>query len=118
MLQTSVEMVNPGGTGRPALVISARPAPLPPRRSFMVRWPSAFPFAKKYTYFRDLGFGIRDLAVGIRDLAVGIRDLLPVRALGRFAIQLTPSNNAPRNSPPRRTRRTRGGLYLSIETCR
>src|SRR5205823_14426603 len=100
MLQTSVEMVNPGGTGRPALVISARPAPLPPRRSFMVRLPSAFPFAKKYTYFRDLGFGIRDLAVGIRDL-------LPVRALGRFAIQLTPSNNAPRNSPPRRTRRTR-----------
>ena len=26
----SVEIVNPGGTGRPALVISARPEPLPP----------------------------------------------------------------------------------------
>src|SRR5437016_7811704 len=52
MLQTSVEIVNPGGTGRPALVISARPAPLPPRRSFIFRLPSAFPLPKKYTNLR------------------------------------------------------------------
>src|ERR1700704_3448266 len=51
MLQTSVEIVKPGGTGRPAFVISARPAPLPPSRSFMLRLPSAFPLPKKYTYF-------------------------------------------------------------------
>src|SRR5262245_16560216 len=51
MLQTSVEIVNPGGTGRPALVISARPEPLPPSRSFMLRLPSALPFPKKYTCF-------------------------------------------------------------------
>ena len=51
MLQTSVEIVNPGGTGRPAFVISARPDPLPPSRSFMVRLPSALPLPKKYTYF-------------------------------------------------------------------
>src|SRR5207342_1788842 len=64
MLQTSVEIVNPGGTGRPALVISARPEPLPPSRSFMFRLPSAFPPPKKYTCFRDLGFGVRDLPAG------------------------------------------------------
>src|SRR6266850_130518 len=61
MLHTSVEIVNPGGTGRPAFVISARPEPLPPSRSFMFRLPSALPLPKKYTCFRDLGFGIRDL---------------------------------------------------------
>src|SRR4029453_15409979 len=44
-------MVNPGGTGRPALVISASPEPLPPSVSFIVRLPSAFPLPKKYTYF-------------------------------------------------------------------
>ncbi len=53
MLQTSVEMVKPGGTGSPALVISARPAPLPPSRSFIVRLPSALPLPKKYTCFFD-----------------------------------------------------------------
>src|SRR6266487_619928 len=58
MLQTSVETVKPGGTGRPALVISARPAPLPPRRSFMVRLPSAFPAPKKWTYFLALLDGL------------------------------------------------------------
>ena len=34
-------MVKPGGTGRPALVISATPAPLPPSRSRIVALPSA-----------------------------------------------------------------------------
>src|SRR6266849_6003607 len=43
-------MVNPGGTGSAALVISARPAPLPPSRSFISPRPSALPFAKRYTY--------------------------------------------------------------------
>jgi len=46
-LHASVEIVNPAGTGRPALVISARPAPLPPSVSFMVRLPSALPLPKK-----------------------------------------------------------------------
>ncbi len=39
--QASVEIVKPGGTGRPRLVISARFAPLPPRRYFISRLPSA-----------------------------------------------------------------------------
>src|SRR5438105_11571234 len=51
MAHTSVEIVNPGGTGRPALVISARPDPFPPSVSFIVRSPSALPLPKKYTYF-------------------------------------------------------------------
>src|SRR5206468_8967961 len=59
MLQTSVEMVNPGGTGRPAFVISASPDPLPPSRSFIVRLPSALPFAKEYTYFLDFAAAVR-----------------------------------------------------------
>jgi hypothetical protein len=36
----SVVIVNPGGTGSPRFVISARFAPLPPRRSFMSFDPS------------------------------------------------------------------------------
>src|SRR3712207_4803209 len=44
----------PGGTGRPALVISARLAPLPPSVSFIVRSPSALPLPKKYTNFPAL----------------------------------------------------------------
>src|SRR5579864_6908696 len=51
MLQTSVEMVNPGGTGTPARLISARPAPLPPRTSFILPSPSALPPPNAYTYF-------------------------------------------------------------------
>src|SRR5215470_598052 len=43
-------MVNPGGTGRPARLISARPEPLPPSVSFMVPSPSAVPPPNMYTY--------------------------------------------------------------------
>src|SRR5436853_3616892 len=44
-------MVKPAGTGNPILVISARPAPLPPSRSRQVPSPSALPAPKKYTHF-------------------------------------------------------------------
>src|SRR4029077_2819285 len=40
-------MVKPGGTGRPALVISATPAPLPPSRLRI----EALPSSKRYTHF-------------------------------------------------------------------
>src|SRR5665811_1685283 len=43
--RASVVMVNPGGTGRPIRVISARFAPLPPSRSLR----SLLPSAKSYT---------------------------------------------------------------------
>ena len=39
-------MVKPGGTGRPRLAISARLAPLPPRRSRRPALPSALPSPK------------------------------------------------------------------------
>src|SRR6266566_2878784 len=45
--QASVVMVNPGGTGIPARVISAAPAPLPPSRSRIFADPSL----KGYTHF-------------------------------------------------------------------
>src|SRR5262249_10765669 len=47
----SVEMVKPGGTGRPSEVISARPAPFPPRRSRRVGSPSALPSPNEKTNF-------------------------------------------------------------------
>ncbi len=47
MLQAAVDTVKPGGTGRPAFVISANPAPLPPSTSFMSLLPSALPPPKK-----------------------------------------------------------------------
>src|SRR5262249_21452838 len=65
MLQTSVEIVKPGGTGRPALVISARPDPLPPSRSVMCRLPSALPLPKKNTCGRGLELGVRDLGLAL-----------------------------------------------------
>jgi hypothetical protein len=46
-LHASVEIVKPGGTGIPIAVISARFAPLPPKRSFILAEPSAWPLAKK-----------------------------------------------------------------------
>src|SRR3954467_5040551 len=47
-------MVKPGGTGRPALVISARPAPFPPRRSRR----DAFPSRKSQTHFVPAPCGV------------------------------------------------------------
>src|SRR4051812_16272390 len=44
-------MVKPGGTGNPRFDISARFAPLPPRRSRMPAAPSALPSPKVYTHF-------------------------------------------------------------------
>jgi hypothetical protein len=40
-------IVNPGGTGTPRFVISARFAPLPPRTAFISLVPSARPSPKK-----------------------------------------------------------------------
>src|SRR5450759_312077 len=50
-------MVNPGGTGRPAFVISARPAPLPPSSARIFALPSALPPANRYTHFWAFAFG-------------------------------------------------------------
>src|SRR3990170_561306 len=72
MVQTSVEIVKPGGTGRPALVISARPEPLPPSRSFIVRLPSALPLPKKNTCFFDADRAALDLEVERRCVAAAV----------------------------------------------
>src|SRR5215831_2958377 len=52
-------MVKPGGTGKPRFAISARPAPLPPRRLRISARPSAFPFPKLYTHFLAPGGFLR-----------------------------------------------------------
>src|ERR1051326_6791614 len=49
-------MVKPGGTGRPMRLISARLAPFPPSKGFMLPSPSAFLFPNKSTYFSDFEF--------------------------------------------------------------
>src|SRR5450759_2873225 len=49
-MQASVVMVNPGGTGMPMPVISARFAPFPPSSDLS----SALPSPKSYTYFLDI----------------------------------------------------------------
>ena len=46
-IHASVVIVKPGGTFTPRFVISARPDPLPPRRSFISPLPSALPLPKK-----------------------------------------------------------------------
>ena len=48
-MQSEQAMVNPGGTGTPRFVISARFAPLPPRMARMSFVASARPSPKKYT---------------------------------------------------------------------
>src|SRR5690606_19790922 len=58
--------VKPGGTGRPRLLISARFAPLPPRRLRSLAAPSALPSPNVYTHFAimaslDAGRLIKDL---------------------------------------------------------
>src|SRR5690606_27377005 len=55
-------MVKPGGTGRPRLLISARLAPLPPRRSRMSARPSALPSPKAYTHLPLTGRAALPLA--------------------------------------------------------
>src|SRR5580704_13387568 len=89
MLQTSVEMVKPGGTGSPALVISASPEPLPPSRSFMFRLPSALPDPKKYTCFLPVGF----LPVGffpVGFVPVAFFDIRALDQAGNWIVALSP----------------------------
>src|SRR5260370_25476125 len=58
-------MVKPAGTGRPILVISARPAPLPPRRSRKVPSLSGLPAPKKCTHFFTVRLACRIWSCGI-----------------------------------------------------
>src|SRR5688572_16434171 len=78
-------MVSPGGTGSPALVISARPAPFPPRRSRS----DAFPSRKSQTHFVPVPWGavFSGAAVAIAlDLSLPSAMLrsVQVHPLGRF----------------------------------
>src|SRR5690606_32882057 len=57
-------MVKPGGTGRPRDDISARFAPLPPRRFFIEASPSADPPPKPYTHLVMSQFLNRGLTAG------------------------------------------------------
>src|SRR5258708_20355823 len=78
--QASVWIVKPGGTGRPAFVISASPAPLPPRTSFIFPLPSALPPPKKYTYFVVAGF------VAVILVSAGFVSMMPVS--GRVVVAM------------------------------
>src|SRR5712692_7716590 len=86
--QASVWMVKPGGTGNPALVISARPAPLPPRSSFILPLPSALPPPKEKTYLVAAFLSVVPMLVSGRVCVaiMGVRPLLFRRFFGFFAI--------------------------------
>src|SRR6185437_9653058 len=62
-------MVNPGGTGRPRLAISARFAPLPPSRSRISALPSALPSPKVNTHLPAGTAAVADLPAA--DFAAG-----------------------------------------------
>src|ERR1700722_10487936 len=84
--QASVWIVKPGGTGSPALVISARPAPLPPRSSFILPLPSALPPPKEKTYLVAEFFSVVPKVSG--RVCVAIMSVLPLlfrRFFGFFA---------------------------------
>src|SRR5258707_12692566 len=66
-------MVKPGGTGRPRLAISARPAPLPPRRLRMSARPSALPLPKPKTHFDLAGALAEGFLGGAFAGAAGLR---------------------------------------------
>src|SRR5436309_4948760 len=91
-------MVKPGGTGRPRLAISARPAPLPPRRLRMSARPSALPLPKPKTHF-DLaealaeGFlgGAFAVADGLRRLRAAFRVLLDLCSAVILSARALPS---------------------------
>src|SRR4029079_14395980 len=78
-------MVKPGGTGRPRLAISARPAPLPPRRSRMPGRPSALPLPRRCTHLplADAFAGLPGVAARLPDAA----GLAGVAALRRDAVR-------------------------------
>src|SRR5260221_12014672 len=81
-------MVKPGGTGRPRLAISARPAPLPPRRLRMSARPSALPLPKPKTHFDLAGALAEGFLGGAFAGAAGLRGAaLPA---GRLVIDLIP----------------------------
>src|SRR5258707_14171870 len=112
-------MVKPGGTGRPRLAISARPAPLPPRRLRMSARPSASPLPKPKTHFDLAGALAEGFLGGAFAGAAGLRGAaLPA---GRFLIgflradvgltmEFTDSVSPGRNDQGRRCRRKPGNL--------
>src|SRR5260370_3361125 len=107
-------MVKPGGTGRPRLAISARPAPLPPRRLRMSTRPSALPLPKPKTHF-DLAGALAEGflggafvgAAGLRGAALPAGPLLfrfirrDLHLTTEFTAFGSPAPNGPgRPSPP------------------
>ena len=57
-------IVKPGGTGNPKLLISASPAPFPPRRSRIPVLPSARPSPNSYTNFSGNPFPLVSATFG------------------------------------------------------
>src|SRR5258708_6153904 len=84
-------MVNLGGTGSPARVISATPAPLPPSRSRI----EALPSSKEYTHFAVRGrraaaaaFFFGTLVAAARRVAVAVCAVTAALAAGFAAFAL------------------------------
>src|SRR6267142_2848390 len=80
-------MVKPGGTGRPRLAISARLAPLPPKRSRRPALPSALPSPKVNTHLPDFAASGAGLlaAIFLAGFGAGLAGLF-FRALRALAL--------------------------------
>src|SRR5881227_2065240 len=117
-------MVKPGGTGRPRLAISARPAPLPPRRLHMSARPSALPLPKPKTHFNLAGAlaegflgGAFAGAAGLRGAALPAGRLLIdlIRREVDLTMEFTDSVAPGRNDQGRRCRHKPGNLHAAIQ---
>src|SRR5438128_11093246 len=113
-------MVKPGGTGRPRLAISARLAPLPPRRLRMSARPSALPLPKPKTHFDLAGAVAEGFLGGAFAGAAGLRGAaLPAGRLLihviDLAMEFTDSVAPGRNDQRRRCRHKPGNLRAAIQ---
>ena len=87
-MQALQAMVNPGGTGTPRFVVSARLAPLDPRTPFISRVPSARPFPKKSTS-GGMGGGTGPLVAGNCKLVLVLRTCRGTRCTTSLDVRST-----------------------------
>src|ERR1700756_753721 len=91
-------MVKPGGTGKPRLAISARPAPLPPRRLRISARPPALPLPEGESHLRFRA-DVLDAAPPLRAVRsrpdAGRPDFLFTRVRRDVNLTMEPWLNAP-----------------------
>src|SRR3970040_2214221 len=106
-------MVKSGGTGRPALVISARPAPLPPSWSRIVASPSAWP-APPAEVERFAAWWARLSGLAVSFIGAGSSERVGPGCAGREVDVSQRLYRAPRRGPCQLPPRARDGLQHGV----